>query len=154
MEGISGMITYVGIAAGLAVIFWLIFKFRKHSDIVFEFISPATTLAKSVTKLLIKNEEKEKEVVKYIEILEAAVASVEKKKEEIKEGLPENATTKRRHEAYREAALDIAANIAESNGIPPDIVSKTIAETAIDLILSKLPQEEEITHVKIPSSNG
>jgi len=154
MEGIGGMITYVGLAAGLAVIFWLIFKFRKQSDIVFEFLSPATTLAKSIAKMLIKDEAKEEEVVKYIEILEAAVLSVEKKKEEIKAELPENATVKQRHAAYKEKALEIAADIANSNGIAPDIVSRTIADTAIDLILSKLPKEEEITHVEIPTSNG
>jgi len=154
MEGISGMITYVGIAAGLAVIFWLIFKFRKQSDIVFEFVSPATTLAKSIAKMLIKDEAKEEEVVKYIETLEAAVISVEKKKEEIKEELPANATIKQRHDAYKEKALEIAADIAKANGIAPDIVSKTIAETAIDLILSKLPEEEEVTYVEIPASNG
>ena len=154
MEGISGMITYVGIAAGLAVIFWLIFKFRKQGDIVFEFVSPATTLAKSIAKMLIKDEAKEEEVVKYIEILEAAVISVEKKKEEIKAELPANATIEQRHRAYKEKALEIAADIAKSNGIDPDIVSRTIADTAIDLILSKLPEEEEITHVEIPASNG
>jgi len=154
MEGIGGMITYVGLAAGLAVIFWLIFRFKKQSDIVFEFISPATTLAKSIAKMLIKDEAKEAEVVKYIEILEAAVLSVEKKKEEIKEELPENATAKQRHDKYKEKALEIAADIAKSNGIEPDIVSRTIADTAIDLILSKLPKEEEITHVEIPASNG
>ena len=154
MEGIGGMITYVGIAAGLAVIFWLIFKFKKQSDIVFEFISPATTLAKSIAKMLIKDEAKEDEVVKYIEILEAAVISVEKKKEEIKAELPANATIEQRHRAYKEKALEIAADIAKSNGIDPDIVSRTIADTAIDLILSKLPKEEEITHVEIPASNG
>ena len=154
MEGIGGMITYVGIAAGLAVIFWLIFKYRKQSEIAFEFISPATTLAKSIAKMLIKDEAKEEEVVKYIEILEAAVISVEKKKEEIKMELPANATIKQRHDAYKEKALEIAADIAKANGIAPDIVSKTIAETAIDLILSKLPEEEEVTYVEIPASNG
>src|SRR6056297_489301 len=154
MEGIGGMITYVGLAAGLAVIFWLIYKFRKHSDVVFEFIAPATTLAKSIAKMLIKDEAKENEVVKYIEILEAAVMSVEKKKEEIKADLPANATIAQRHDAYKEKALEIAAEIAKSNGIAPDIVSKTIADTAIDLILSKLPKEEEVTHVAIPASNG
>ena len=154
MEGIGGMITYVGLAAGLAVIFWLIFRFKKQSDIAFEFLSPATTLAKSIAKMLIKDEAKEEEVVKYIEILEAAVLSVEKKKEEIKEELPENATAKQRHDKYKEKALEIAADIAKSNGIEPDIVSRTIADTAIDLILSKLPKEEEITHVEIPASNG
>jgi cell division protein FtsN len=154
MEGIGGMITYVGLAAGLAVIFWLIFRFKKQSDIAFEFLSPATTLAKSIAKMLIKDESKEEEVVKYIEILEAAVLSVKKKKEEIKEELPENATAKQRHAAYKEKALEIAADIAKSNGIDPDIVSRTIADTAIDLILSKLPKEEEITHVEIPASNS
>ena len=154
MEGIGGMITYVGLAAGLAVIFWLIFKFKKQSDIAFEFISPATTLAKSIAKMLIKDESKEEEVVKYIEILEAAVISVEKKKEEIKAKLHPDASAERRHQAYREAALEIAGDIAKENGIAPDIVSRTIADTAIDLILSKLPKEEEITHVEIPASNG
>lgn len=154
MEGIGGMITYVGIAAALAVIFWLIFKFKKQSNMVFEFIAPATTLAKSIAKMLIKDEAKEEEVVKYIEILEAAVMSVEKKKEEIKAELPANATVKQRHDAYKDKALEIAADIAKANGIAPDIVSKTIAETAIDLILSKLPEEEEVTRVQIPTSNG
>ena len=142
MEGISGMIMYAGIAVGTAVVIWLIFRFRKQSDIVFEFINPATSLAKSIAKMLITDDEKEGEVVRYIEILEAAVMSVEKKKDEIKELLHPDASAKRRHQAYRDAALDIAADIARENGIPPDIVSKTIAETAIDMILSKLPEQE------------
>ena len=154
MEGIGGMISYVGIAAGVSVVIWLIFRFREKSDMVFEIINPATSLAKTIAKMLIKDEEKEIEVVKYIEILEAAVMSVEKKKEEIKAKLHPNASVERRHQAYRDAALDIAADIARENGIPPDIISKTIAETAIDLILSKLPREEEITHVEIPASDG
>jgi hypothetical protein len=154
MEGIGGMITYVGIAAALAVIFWLIFKFKKQSNMVFEFIAPATSLAKIIVKMLIKDEAKEEEAVKYIEILQAAVTSVEKKKEEIKEELGPDATVKQRHEAYKKKALEIAADIARENGINPDIVSVKIAETAIDLILSKLPKEEEITHVEIPASNG
>jgi len=139
MEGISGVIIYTAIAAGFAIALWLIYRFKDKSDIILEIAEPATTLAKSIAKMLIKDEKKEDEAVKYIEFLEAGIIRVNHMKEEIKEELPDDAPAKQRHKLYREKAMQIADEIAKENNINPDVTSRTIAETAIDMILDKLP---------------
>lgn len=151
MEGISGMLIYTAIAAGFAVVFWLLYKFKDKGDIILEIAEPATKLAKSVARMLIKDKQKEDEAVKYIEILEATVTSVNRAKEEIREELGEDATAKQRHAAYREKAMQMADAIAVENGINPDVMSKTIATTAIDMILEKLPRKD-VTEVDLENA--
>jgi len=151
MEGISGVIIYTAIAAGFAIALWLIYRFKDKSGIILEIAEPATTLAKSIAKMLIKDEKKEDEAVKYIEFLEAGIIRVNHMKEEIKEELPDDAPAKQRHKLYREKAMQIADEIAKENNINPDVMSKTIAETAIDMILDKLPGND-VTEIDLDNA--
>ena len=154
MEGISGVIIYTAIAAGFAIALWLIYRFKDKSGIILEIAEPATTLAKSIAKMLIKDEKKEDEAVKYIEFLEAGIIRVNHMKEEIKEELPDDAPAKQRHKLYIEKAMQIADEIAKENNINPDVMSKTIAETAIDMILDKLPSSEKVTEIDLNDSTN
>ena len=151
MEGITATIIYVILAAVIAVVLWLANRYKKPVETILEIADPAAAISKEIADLLVKDEEKKEDVIKYLDLLQCGVRSINRKKNEIDEALGRNATTKQRHDAYTKAALEITDELVSvTSGVKPDVLSKTGAKTAIDLILDKLPSEKnEVTYIDL-----
>jgi hypothetical protein len=148
MEGITGLITFGGIVAAFFAIFLLRDKFRKYVDTGIALANPVFEIAKIVVDIFVKDEDKKEEVLKYLGILGVAVNSVSHKKSEIDATLPADAPPKIRHDAYEAAALELAEEVANEQGIQVDVMSKSMIRMAIDLFLS-FSQKGEVTNVDL-----
>jgi hypothetical protein len=148
MEGVTGLLLFGGIVLVFVVIFLLRDKFKKPVDTGLKLANPILEIAKIVVDIFVKDEAKKEKVMKYLGVLGVSVNSINHKKKEIDDKLPANATVKQRHDAYEAAALELAEETANEQGIEVDVMSKSMIKMAIDLFLSFF-QKGEVTNVDL-----
>lgn len=148
MEGISGFLIFGGITLAFVFLFILWHQFKKPVGTVMKLASPLLATIDVIIEVLPIPEENKTKVKQYLKILAGTVNSVNHQKTEIDETLPPNATAKQRHEAYKNAALELAEEIAKEQGIEVDVMSKTMINMAIDFLLSFF-EKGEVTNVDL-----
>jgi len=148
MEGITALIIYGLIAAGLAIAFYFIYKYQKQSEGILSVANPIFDLAVIIAQTFFPESENKKKVVKVLMILQMAVNRVNYMKDEIIAELGPDSTPEERHEAYKEKAIELTEEIAQANNLTVDVMSKKMIEMAIDFILSKM-STKPVTYVNL-----
>jgi len=135
MEGLSTVLIGFGMVAGLAVLFWAIFRFGIPSNAL-TISGMGLQIAKLVVQMMFPNDpEKQKKFIPIIELLIVGISEVDVSKKTIEATLPEGATDVQRHAAYTDEAIRIAEMLGKEQGITFDGVTKEILKTATRFIL-------------------
>ncbi len=135
MEGLTGFGIAAGMVVGFAVLFWAVYRFNIKSE-VFSLAKMGAQMAELVVKMLFPNDvEKQKALLKPIQLLIVGINNVEVSKRTIDSTLPPDATDVQRHAAYTAEAIRIAETLGKEQGIVIDGATKMILEMAAKFIL-------------------
>lgn len=139
MEGLGAFFIYFGITAGVAILFWAIFRF-KVPNITFTLAKSGLEMAKLVAAMLYPNDKpKQDKIIKNLQLIIDGISIVEVSKTEIEAEFLANGwdgvDKTKLYERYTEKAIEIAKKLGQEQGITFDTASTEIWKLAVKFVL-------------------
>jgi len=139
MEGITGILIYVGLAAAAFLALYAFWRWLQGREIVFEVAETGLKAGETILKLFDKDPNTENILEKCVRIANYVVPAVKQAYERLEETNPDLA-----HKKMKDEALELVDLVLQKEGIQVDEQTRWIADRAIEAVVFFLPKPDSV----------